>query len=206
MAQEKIDWTVLRGAAGVFSISLLIAGMMLGASNYFRGEMETEYRNHHNRFRDVSRKYLAVDEEERIIEQTYPEFVRLYETGILGPEHRLNWIESLSSAGEEIKLPEISYQVNSQLVYAPEFPINLGAFNIHTSEMQLTMGLLHEGDLLSLFSALDRDAEGLYSVSRCEANRVNEQTAFDPAQAMISATCQLSWFTVDLKGARKLSL
>ncbi len=206
MAEQKIDWTVLRGAVGVFSICLLVSGILLGASDYFRDEMETEYRNHHARFRDVSRKYLAVDEEERIIEQTYPKFVHLYESGILGPEHRLSWIESLRSAGEEIKLPEIGYRVNSQLVYAPEFPLALGAFDVHASEMQLSLGLLHEGDLQSLFSALDRDAEGLYSVSRCEANRINEQTEFDPAQPMISATCRLTWFTVDLKGTRKLSL
>ena len=72
--------------------------------------------------------------------------------------------------------------------------------------MQLSLGLLHEGDLQSLLSALDRDAEGLYSISRCEANRINEQSEFDPTQPMISATCQLTWFTVDLKGERKLSL
>ena len=206
MAQEKIDWIVLRGAVGVFAICLLLSGLLLGASSYFRDEMETEYRNHHARFRDVSRKYLAVDEEERIIEQTYPEFVQLYESGILGPEHRLNWIESLRTAGERLELPDISYRVNSQLVYTPEYPLNLGAFNVHTSEMQLSLGLLHEGDLQSLFNALDRDAKGLYSISRCAASRINEQSEFDPTQPMISATCQLNWYTVDLKGERKLSL
>ncbi len=206
MAQEKIDWTILRGAIGVFSVCLLVGAILLGATQYFRDEMETEYRNNHARFRDVSRKYLAVDDEERIVENIYPEFVRLYESGILGQEQRLSWIESLREAGNDIKLPEISYQVSSQSVYDPDFPIDLGAFDIQMSEMQLTLGLLHEGDLLGLFNALDREAKGLYSISRCTAKRLNEEAEISPTRPTISAECSLNWFTVDLKGERALSL
>ncbi len=206
MAQNKVDWMVLRGAIGIFSICLLVGGTLLGASHYFREEMAAEYRSSHARFRDVSRKYLAVDEKERIVEHYYPAFVRLYETGILGEEHRLSWLESLRRAGDKIQLPEIGYRISSQSIYQAEFPIDLGAFNIYVSEMDLNLGLLHEGDLLSLLDALNDDAEGLYSVSRCEANRVNEKAEFDPAQATIMASCRLDWFTVDLKGERKLSL
>ena len=206
MAQNKVDWMVLRGAVGVFSICLLIGGTLLGVSHYFQNEMATEYRNNHARFRDISRKYLAVDEEERIVERNYPTFVRLYESGILGEEHRLSWLESLRRAGERIQLPEIDFRINSQSVYQADFPVDLGAFDINVSEMDLTLGLLHEGDLLNLLDALNDEAEGFYSVSRCEANRVNEKAEFDPSRPTITATCRLNWFTVDLRGERKLSL
>jgi hypothetical protein len=197
---------VLRGAIGIFSICLLVGGTLLGASHYFLEEMKAEYRNNHARFRDVSRKYLAVDEEERIVERDYPAFVRLYERGILGEEHRLSWLESLRKAGDKIQLPEIGYRISSQSVYEAEFPVDLGAFNIYVSEMNLTLGLLHEGDLLGLLDALNDNAEGLYSVSRCEANRVNEEAEFAPSRPTIMASCRLNWFTVDLRGERKLSL
>lgn len=206
MAQNKVDWAMLRGAIGVFAICLLIGGILLSASYYFREEMATEYRNYQSRFRDVSRKYLAVDDEERIIESAYPDFVNLYEMGILGQERRLSWVESLTKAGEKIKLPEISYQINSQAVYNPEFPVNLGAFDIYVSEMTLSLGLLHEGDLINLFKALDKSAEGIYSVSHCSANRVSGATGSGVERARIVADCRLNWYTVDLKGSRKLSL
>lgn len=206
MAHYKLEWSVLRGAIGVFSICVLLGGTLLSASYYFRQEMQSEYLNHHTRFRDISRKYLAVDEEERIIEQHLPLFVQLYESGILGQEHRLNWLESLRRAGDGIGLPQISYKINAQSVYAPEFPVKLGAFNIYVSEMDLTLGLLHEGDLIRLLDALNRTAEGLYSVSRCDASRVNEGSEFDHTRPTIMAACRLNWFTVDLKGERKLSL
>jgi hypothetical protein len=206
MPQSKVEWKVLRGAIGIFSICLLIGGMLLGASYHFREEMEAEYRDHHARFRDVSRKYLAVDDEERIIEHHYPVFLQLYESGILGREHRLSWLESLRSAGDRIPLPELSYRINPQTVYEPEFPVVLGAFELYVSEMDLSLGLLHEGDLLALLDTLNRNAQGLYSVSRCEAHRVNEESEFDPRRPTITAACRLSWFTIDLKGERRLSL
>ena len=206
MAQTKADWHVLRGALGVFGICLLVAGILLGASYYFREEMQAEYKTHHARFRDVSRKYLAVDDEERIIAETYPEFVRLYNVGILGQEHRLSWLEALRRGGDEIRIPDVNYRIKSQSIFQPEFPVDLGAYNIYVSEMELTLVLLHEGDLLGCFDTLDRDAEGLYSVSHCAGRRTNEQLDYDPTRATITATCRLSWYTVDLKGNRKLEL
>jgi hypothetical protein len=206
MTASKADFAILRGALGVFAMCLLIGGVLVGASYYFREEMATQYRNHQLRFRDVSRKYLAVDDEERIIENAYPEFVRLLAGGILGAELRLSWIEALRRADAAIGLPALDYRINSQKLYEPPFAVNLGAFDIRVSEMSLGLGLLHEGDLITLFDALDTTADGLYSVSRCEAIRVNEFEATDRTRPKIKADCVLEWFTVDLKGERELSL
>ena len=206
MAASKADFALLRAALGVFAMCLLVGGMLVGASYYFREEMASEFRNHQLRFRDVSRKYLAVDDEERIIENAYPEFVRLFNGGILGHELRLSWIEALRRADATIGLPALDYRINSQTVYEPPFPVNLGAFDIRVSEMNLSVGLLHEGDLIKLLSALDTNADGLYSVSRCEAVRVNEFDVQDRTQPNIKADCVLEWFTVELKGGRELSL
>lgn len=206
MTASKADLAILRGAVGVFAMCVLVGGMLVGASYYFREEMATEYRNHQLRFRDVSRKYLAVDDEERIIEKAYPEFVRLFESGILGHEHRLSWIEALRRADAAIGLPALDYRINSQKLYEPPFPLNLGGFDIQVSEMSLGLGLLHEGDLINVLSALDATADGLYSVSRCEALRVNEFDVQDKTRPTIKADCVLEWFTVDLRGERELSL
>lgn len=206
MAANKADLALLRSALGVFAICLLVGGILLSASHYFREEMATEFRNHQLRFRDVSRKYLAVDDEERIIERAYPEFVRLYEAGIIGQEHRLSWIETLRRARDAIELPDLGYRINSQTVLDPPFPVNLGAFDIQVSEMTLSLGLLHEGDLLNLLNALDTEADGLYSVSRCEATRVSNDDMQDQRRPNIMADCVLAWYTVDLRGERGLSL
>ena len=85
MAELRTDWSVLRGALGTFAICLLIAGILLGTSRHFREAMAVDARLHANQFRDISRKYLAVDEEERIIEAYLPTFRTLREHGVIGP-------------------------------------------------------------------------------------------------------------------------
>ena len=96
MGYTRADWSVLRGALGVFVICVLLSVMMLGATHFFGESMASEFRNHHGRFRDASRKYLSVDQDERTIAEYYPAFIDLYRRGIIGDEHRLNWVEVLA--------------------------------------------------------------------------------------------------------------
>ncbi|MGR8946408.1 MAG: hypothetical protein ACU84Q_00055 [Gammaproteobacteria bacterium] len=206
MAEKRLDVSVLRGALGVFAICLVIAGLMLAASVYFRDQMSDEYQTHQARFRDVSRKYLSVDEEESIIAEYLPSFRALYAKGILGQERRLSWLESLKFAGEEVKPPKLGYEIRAQNELDHGFPINTGSFDIRTSEMELTMGLLHEEDLFNILAVLDREAAGLFSVSSCELKRAGVTHRSNALAEQIEAICKLRWYTLDLKGDRKLSL
>ena len=206
MAQSKLDLSVLRGALGVFAICVLVAGILLGASYYFREEMAAEFNTNQLRFRDVSRKYLSVDEEERIIEQYLPEFQQLYDDGVLGREKRLSWLEVLKAAGAKVQLPQLGYEISSQSTFEPDYPVDVGAFDIYASNMDLNMGLLHEGDLLNVLELLDQNANGLYSVSHCDVARTVRAATADNLRERIKAVCQLRWFTVDLKGDRELTL
>jgi hypothetical protein len=206
MAESKADWSVLRGPFTVFAVCLIASAAMIAASLHFRQSMEREYQQNHARFRTASQQYLAVDEEERMIEDFYPEFVRLYRDGLLGKERRLSWLESLRHAGEAIKIPELSYKLEAQREIAPEFPLTLGTYSLFVSPMNLTLGLLHEGDLLQLLQALDREALGEYSVKSCNLKRRSIELNLNAVEPNISAECQLDWWTVDLAGERELEL
>jgi hypothetical protein len=202
MARVKIDWAVLRRALGTFGICLLVSGLLLAASFYFRDEMRSVYRDHQARFQTVSRKYLMVDEEERVIERNYPDFIHLYEKGILGDEHRLNWLETLRAAGERVKLPELVYQIDSQEPLTPEFDIATGAYQIFSSNMELRLGLLHEYDMINVFKLLDNQAEGLYSVRSCQIRKTREQVLISKTATNLSADCDLTWYTIDLRSGK----
>lgn len=201
MAYTRADWSVLRGAMGVFVICVLLSGIMLGATHYFAQGIETEYRNHHGRFRDASRKYLSVDEEERTIEKHYPMFVELYKRGVIGDEHRLSWVEALRGAASELGLPALSYEVEAQKIYAPDYPLNTGAFDVRVSRMDLTLGLLHEGDLDRLLQLIGRRAEGLFSVRECTMSRA-PTGAGGLAGPHLNAECVLEWYTLELRGSK----
>ena len=144
---KRAEWTVLRGTLVVFVLSLAVSAGMVSASFYFRQNMEREYQVHHGEFREASRKYLAVDDEERIIVQFFPEFRRLYERGLLGGERSLSWLEALRRAGDDIGIKQVSYKLDAQREATPDFNINLGNYQLYASAMSLSLELAHEGDL-----------------------------------------------------------
>lgn len=199
MGYTRADWVVLRGALGVFVICALLSAVMLAASHVFAQDMESEYRTLHGRFRDASRKYLSVDQDERTIAERYPAFLELGRRGVIGDEHRLNWVEVLREAGTELGLPALEFRIEPQEVHVPGFPLATGAFDLRMSRMHLSLGLMHEGDLKRLLDLLDRRAEGLYSVRECAARRVEDAANPDVG---ITTECTLEWYTLELRGGR----
>jgi len=206
MNNKHLDWSVMRTSSSILIISLLLGGLLISSSFYFKEQMKKEYVRNNAVFQSISQKYLAVDEEEKLIRKYYPGFIKLYNQGVIGKEHRLNWIEVLRSAGEAIMLPSLSYEIKSQNIYTPAFSVNLGRYQIFSSEMSLDMQLLHEGDLFSLLESLDKNAKGLYSMSRCSMDNRLPGTTEAISAANISVKCDVIWFTIKLADGTKLQV
>lgn len=206
MKLANIDWVTLRGAIAMLCLSLLIGAALLRSSNYFREQMETQFKQYEARFRDVSGKYLAVGDEERIINDLYPRFVELYKHGVIGHEQRLNWVEVLKRVGSESKIPSLNYEIRSREPYSPEFQVSPGAYQIYATTMKLSLGMLHESDLATLLGELDDHAPGAYSVKECTLKRVHKRIERDATRENIKADCDLLWFTINLAGDKEIVL
>jgi len=196
MNRRDIDWKVIQGAMTVFLASLVISISLVVTTWYFKTDMVALYERSKRNFQAISSKYLAIDEEERLIKEYYPRFIMLYNRGILGPERRLNWVETLKESGDKIQLPELRYIINSQTEYESDFAINSGGFRIFSSNMNLEVDLLHEGDLARLLDDLDTHALGLYKLSRCKLKRQSEEVKEDLQKPNIRADCELIWFNI----------
>ena len=157
-------------------------------------------------FRNASQQYLAVDEEERIIEEFYPEFVRLFRAGLLGQERRLSWLETLRRAGDAIKIPDLNYKLEAQRETTLEYELDIGGYIVRASAMDLHLGLIHEGDILRLLDVLDRDALGQYTVRECNFSIVDKEFDLDATRPNVQVDCKLDWLTLDLSGTAELSL
>ncbi len=105
-----------------------------------------------------------------------------------------------------MKPPKLAYEIRAQSVYEPEFALNTGGFDINATDMDLSMGLLHEGDLFDVLNILDKKAAGLFSVSSCELSRAAIANRERGLAERLEANCQLRWLTIDLKGERELAL
>ena len=199
MKREDLDWSQLRGALITLSLSAITCGLLVWGSYYFLGKMRLEFNRNNALFQNISSRYLAVDEEEKLIRRFYPRFLELQERGVIGREQRLAWIETLRDADEKIMLPSMTYEIKSQGVYLPPFSTSMGRFQVFASGMSLNMQLLHEGDLLKMFEVLDREASGTYTVSSCRLNKA--ASVIDPGnitRGNIIARCELNWFTINL--------
>lgn len=206
MQNKDLDWKILRGAVIAITASLILSGLMLGGSFYFADQMNKNFKTNNSSLQSAKSRYLAMDDEERQIKKYYPIFVGLYHKGILGQEHRLNWIEVLTSAGDELKLPALTYQIATQAIHTPAPPVNPGRYQVYASTMALNMQLRHEGDLFRLFAALDAKAHGIYTVSSCNLIRSADALADAKDVAAITAQCDLQWFTIKLADGAKLEL
>ena len=158
----------MRGTVVLLVLAMLVCGSLIGGSLYFKGQMDQEFRRNNAIFQSNSKRYLAVDEEDKTIREYFPKFIHLYNYGEIGQERRLDWIETLRRAGIDIKLPSLSYSIESQKAFTPNFMINMGRYRLFKSDMSLKMQLLHEGDLFSLLQELDHSAKGFYRVSNCK--------------------------------------
>lgn len=194
--KANFDWSILKGSIFVFIICLIFSSSLISGTWYFKENMLKKYNANNRKFQSISKQYLAVDQEEQLIRQYYPKFVQLYNKGIVGQEHRLNWIETLRASGNFIKLPSLKYNISSQNSFSPDYPVNTGSFKIFSSSMILNLDLLHEGDLRKLIMALDQRAQGAYNLSQCTLRQKNQIDLSNVTRGNISAECELRWFSI----------
>ncbi len=207
MKWADIEWSMLGGVMLSLLVSLALAVSLVQGTGYFLEAMDARAKDSQQRARDISARYLAVDEEELIIKEQYPRFIELYQRGVIGQEQRLTWVEVLRQAGEKVKLPELRYEVTSREVYQPDFELPSDGFQVNASTMKLHLGLLHEADLFALLREVDQRAAGLYSVKECVLRRVGDE-AIDTqtVKKNVEADCELLWYTLQLSSGQDIVL
>jgi Ni,Fe-hydrogenase maturation factor len=206
MKRDDLDWSVIKLHSIIFVLVLLLSAGLIFGSWTFKEDMLHEYKRNKARFTSISQKYLAVDEDERIIRQYYPEFIALYKKGIVGREHRLNWIEILRASSERIKLPGLTYGVSPQEKYDPGFNINLGKFALYSSTMKLNISMLHEGDLSNLIKDLNEHAEGMFTITECTFKRSGKTLIQRRDATNIRADCELQWLNIRMADGSEIKL
>ena len=196
MRTADIDWQVLRGVSLVWAATLVLCACLVGASHYFFNRMERAYFNQKDQLVTIRAKYRALDDSRRVMERYLPKFRRFEERGIVGPERRLDWIETVRRAAEQTRLPSFRYQITAQAPHDLHSVSPTGVYRAYASEMQVELGLLHEGDLLSLLADLETRTTGLFRVGECRIKRARATLGRDPTRSNLSATCGIDWLTI----------
>jgi hypothetical protein len=201
MKAADIEWTMLRGGLISLAIALGVAGVVVGASYRFWETNDLTFRRADVERRAAEEEYRKLDELEQMVATYYPIFQDLERDGVIGEERRLKWTEALKDADGNLKLPNLTYSIDTQDRHKTEFPLPKGAYKLYSSEMNLDLGLLHGEDLFRLFNRLDEDADGLFSVDACSLSRQMDSPG-DWQRPHLRTTCRLYWYTIKKPGEK----
>ncbi len=204
--REHIDWSVLRTALIIFIVAITVSAAIGVSGYYFRASMQQEYRSAQANFNQISSRYLKVDDQELLISNYYPAFLELYQRGVIGGERRLDWLESLQEVTDNLEIPDLRYEIESQQQNDPGWPVNTGRYEIYSSNMKINMDMLHEVDLLRLIDRLEQRNTGLFSVSDCELNRRTADINLAADSPNVTASCNLKWYSLRLGSGKEIEI
>lgn len=145
---------------------------------------------------DMKNKLSKVNDEEKELREKLERYNRLDRQGVIGQEHRLDWIEQVRRTEKERKLFRIDYEL------APQQPIDKfiaqpsgSGVEVLSSPMKFTMPLLHEGDLLNLLADLTANVKAYLRLDNCTLTRTPQPAERGPAP-QLRAECRLDWITL----------
>jgi hypothetical protein len=178
---------------------LLVAVLVLAASAiYYTHQLgqqaRTSLTKQQSLLRDAQARMRRSGEEEAIITQYVDKYRQLQQSGFIGDEQRIEWLNALRAANERTDLFGVNYGIDAQQPYAYAAEVDPGQFTLRQSVMKLEFRLLHELDLLRFFDALRAQNNGLFQLDQCIMRRT-ETTAAIRYQPNIAANCQLTWIT-----------
>jgi|GEM_PF-2237211 len=201
MATADIELRRLVGPAiaAAVGLAILLATWEVGGS-WVDGKA-TEYDRARAELGAAARQYRSASDDQAVYQQYAAEFRAMNHRGWIGGGSRLSWIEALQHINRELKLPTLRYEIGRrQATPLGEAGVDTSHLRLLRTPMQLTIGALHEGDVVNLLHRLAEAGQGLMSAERCSFRRTDAraQIRFDPGRPNLDVVCSLEWYTLEL--------
>lgn len=197
MALARKDLASMKLPGMVLLSAFVIAYVLIDMSSTTRDRTAELLNAHGNALREAQQRYHLAGEEVELIRRYLPEYRQLQVRGFVGPEQRVNWIEGLRVANQRAGLFGVNYQLSAQAPFPHVSQTNPMSRQLRHSQMRLSFGLMHEGELMRLFRALEAQRPGVFALTGCSLDRGPNSGNPVPREANISAECHISWLTID---------
>jgi hypothetical protein len=178
----------------------LIVSIALGAGlAYYSGVVLKQTKlallQQQNQLHDARSRLQKSGDEKDIIVRYLSGYEYLQRLGFAGPEQRINWLDCLRLTNQQAQLFGVDYQIGTQQAYPYANELDPGQLTLHQSVMKITLGLLHEGDLMRFLGTLAKLDAGVFSVNECTIERQDFGGSIR-FQSNLRAQCELAWITV----------
>jgi hypothetical protein len=201
-----IDWSVLLTASIVFGLSLLVGVVAILASYQYYNYMTAWELKQRNDFGGVESQYSRLLETLEVVNNLYlKKFNQLKSDGFLINGTRLTLQEQYLKTSNDLKLilPQLplfkqasDYNFSDQKRYTIPGHDQESEFKIYKREINLKLGVLHEGDVLKLIETIEfQKLAGIFNLQNCDIKRNRDDIDVkDVSKPYFSANCVLAWY------------
>ena len=197
---NKIDWRYLRQPLIIFVLSVMIATSMGALGFQYESAQVERYDKAVETLSTIHTRYVDMVNDIDLLEQYRNLYSGYKSSGLVGEERRLSWIESLENTNKVLKLPTLTYRLLPQEKFTrPGLKVKSGV-ELNGSAMELTMGLLHEEDILAVLEGLRLSIKNLFTVESCSLSRSSKiGVPLDAKKSNLRSKCTIRWVTIDVK-------
>lgn len=175
------------------AVALAVAGAAcLAISEYYLSNAKTVRDTVRKSRVEAQERVSKASEEEREIRENLVYYDQMRQSGMIGEQNRLDWIDSIAKIKNDRKLFEIKYAIEAQKPL--DYPgITAGGASFVVSKMKLEMLLLHEEDLLNFLADLQSAGKGKVAVRHCTVTRIEREAppTATTLQPRVRAQCEL---------------
>lgn len=199
---KMIDWKVLQKNGIIFIVvALLSYGLYYGVSSFSK-RVSGDFAKQERAYSKAQSQYQLAEKNRTLYKQYLTDYRKYLDKGLIGEEKRLSWIEELEAINKNMALPKLSYSIEPRVEAELQHIKNRNKkIEMNVSQMEIQAGLLHEGDFLKLFSTLEKNAAGFFSLKECtlQSRFNNKIKQYSPRNAYLDVNCVLDWLTVKVE-------
>ena len=199
MKLDAKDFRRLQWAIAFLVIMALVGGGSLWTTQQLKKSSDKAFQEATAARRDMQTKLARASEEQQELRDKISRFQALKDHGYIGPEQRLDWIEAVARIKAARRIIKLDYEFSPQrLADSSLLPggATAGGFEVMSSQMQLQLQLLHEGELLAFLADLRESVQALVKVRSCAIERVASGNTGRGNIAQLKADCTLEWITL----------
>jgi len=181
-------------------IVVVLAVVAVVYAYWFLVQGEDQEKRGQRQLQMINKKIASAQDSVDLLISYQDQFLEFLAGGVVGTEQRLSWIETLKSSSLRYRIPKTSYRIEARERVEPN---KLGidsavssALPLYHTRMDLEMDVLHEGEILALLTALQRDAKGVFTTQKCSFTRTGERLNWD-LSANFRVMCFLDWYTIE---------
>lgn len=196
MTLTKQEWKRLHWPLGMLIVSILAMAASVHHTQSKVIFFEAEHAKQERLLKEAKQKLQLSGQEKETITTFLPQYQRLIDIGFVGEEKRIEWLDALRNVHDQSRLFKVDYMIDKQSAFKTTLPIDLGPFVLYTSIMNISLEMLHEGDIITLLEGLNANAHAPYILRQCEIRRLTNQFRTDVMQPSFQAICELDWMTL----------